>query len=185
MHHYINAYYFIADFNKSEILNLDIKITLIFRNYHQTSTEKEPIVLKIKQFCKKNNRKFLISNDLKLALKLNLDGLYIPAFNNLLKYKNLNKRANFKIIGSAHNRSELIRKKIQGCEEIFISPIFKSHKNKSFLGVCRFNLIDLGFNIPVVALGGINGSNLKKIKLTRSVGFASISWIKKNQPKIN
>jgi hypothetical protein len=49
MHHYINAYYFIADFNKSEILNLDIKITLIFRNYHQTSTEKEPIVLKKKQ----------------------------------------------------------------------------------------------------------------------------------------
>lgn len=143
------------------------------------------IVLKIKQFCKQNNRKLLISNDLKLALKLNLDGLYLPAFNNLLKYKNFSKRANFKIIGSAHNKSELIRKKTQGCEEVFISPLFKNIKSKFSLGVCRFNLINLGLNTPVVALGGINSSNLKKLKLTKSISFASISWIKKNQPKIN
>ena len=32
----------------------------------------------------------------------------------------------------------------------------------------------------IVALGGINSDNLKNIKLTKSIGIASISWIKKN-----
>ena len=32
----------------------------------------------------------------------------------------------------------------------------------------------------LVALGGINSSNFFRLKLTRSKGFASISWIKKN-----
>ena len=185
MYHYINVYYFIADFNRNEILNLDKKITLIFRNYDQKREEKELIILKIKQFCKQNDRKLLLSNDLKLALKLNLDGLYIPAFNNLLKYKNFSKKNNFKLVGSAHNKHELLTKKLQGCEEVFISPLFKNKKSNFFLDVCRFNLIGLGSNISVVALGGINNSNFKKIKLTNSIGFASISWLKKNQPKIN
>ena len=44
-------------------------------------------------------------------------------------------------------------------------------------------LIDLENNASSIALGGINSSNLKKLKLTKSSGFASISWIKKNQPK--
>ena len=32
----------------------------------------------------------------------------------------------------------------------------------------------------VISLGGINTENLKKIRLTKSNGIASISWIKKN-----
>ena len=31
-----------------------------------------------------------------------------------------------------------------------------------------------------VALGGINKNNYRKLKLTKVVGFAGISWIKKN-----
>jgi len=116
-------------------------------------------------------------------LKLNLDGLYIPSFNNILKYKNINKRQNFKLIGSAHNKVELRIKKLQGCSQIFLSPIFKTQKNKSYLGTNKFNSINLDNYSPTIALGGINNLNLKKLKLTKASGFASISWIKKNQPK--
>ena len=42
------------------------------------------------------------------------------------------------------------------------------------------NLEDVG---TLIALGGVDNFNLKKLKLTKSIGFASISWIKKNQPK--
>ena len=117
-----------------------------------------------------------------MALKLNLDGLYIPSFNTLLKYKNIHKK-NFRLIGSAHNKAELYVKKLQGCSQIFISPILKTKKNKSYLGINRFNTINLENNVPIIALGGINSLNLKKLQLTKSFGFASISWIKKNQPK--
>ena len=38
----------------------------------------------------------------------------------------------------------------------------------------------LAQDLNFVALGGINTSNYKKLKLTKIIGFASISWIKKN-----
>ena len=139
--------------------------------------------MQIKDFCRKINRKLFLANNLGIALKLNLDGLYIPSFNNILKYKNINKRRNFKLIGSAHNKVELRTKKLQGCSQIFLSPIFKTQKNKCYLGASKFNTINLDNITTIIALGGINNLNLKKLKLTKVSGFASISWIKKNQPK--
>jgi len=35
-------------------------------------------------------------------------------------------------------------------------------------------------NLKIIALGGINKKNYKKLKSTQSDGFASISWAKKN-----
>ena len=89
-------------------------------------------------------------------------------------------RKEFKIIGSAHNINEVKIKEMQNCEEIFISPIFKTSKHKNFLNILKFNLITKETKVKIVALGGINDQNLKKINLTKSKGVASISWIKKN-----
>ena len=89
-------------------------------------------------------------------------------------------RKEFKIIGSAHNINEVKIKEMQNCEEIFISPLFKTSKHKNFLNILKFNLITKETKVKIVALGGINDQNLKKINLTKSKGVASISWIKKN-----
>ena len=89
------------------------------------------------------------------------------------------KKTNFKIIGSAHNYREIIIKEKQGCEEIFISPIFFNKKNKSYLGVIKFNYLALATNRKIIALGGINQSNIKRLLCTKSKGYAGISGIKK------
>ena len=86
----------------------------------------------------------------------------------------------FRFIGSAHNISEIKIKEKQNCEEIFLSPIFKTDKHKNYLGTTKFNLQTLESKRDVIALGGINLKNIKKINLTKSRGIASISWIKKN-----
>ncbi len=124
-----------------------------------------------------------LSNNIKLALKLDLDGVYLPSFNKLCNYKNLHAKKKFKIIGSAHNLHEVKNKENQGCSSIFISPIFKTKKSNYFLDIIRFNLIANNSKKKIVALGGVNSSNYKKIKLTKSTALASISWIKKNRPK--
>ena len=178
-----NIYYFIDKFDRNEILSLNKKISIIYRNYEEINID--PIIMKIKETCNRVNRKFYIANNLKAALKFNLDGLYLPAFNSGLQYKNLSSRKNFKIIGSAHNHKEIKIKEKQGCKEIFITPIFYNPKNKYFLDVSRFNYLNLTTNVNSIALGGINGENLKKLKCTKAVGFAGISWIKKNRPNIN
>ena len=75
----MNRYYFIKKFNQSHIDKQDKKTVIIFRNYDQDINEK--LILTIKNYCKKKGNKFLISNNIKLAIKLNLDGAYIPSFN--------------------------------------------------------------------------------------------------------
>jgi len=177
-----NIYYFIDKFDRNEILSLDKKISIIYRNYEETNID--PIIEKIKETCNRNNRKFYIANNLKAALKFNSNGLYLPAFNSALHYKNLSSRKDFKIIGSAHNYKEIKIKEKQGCVEIFITPIFYNPKNKTYLDILRFNYLNLTTNIDSIALGGINRENLKKLKCTKVIGFAGISWIKKTGLKL-
>jgi len=182
MHNKLNIYYFINDFNSDEIKKLNKNISLIYRNYEDKIDLKT--IKDIKNACVRQKRQFYISNNLKVAKNLKLDGVYIPSFNNLTNFKNLNVTKNFKIIGSAHNKVQLIEKKNQGCTEVFIAPIFKTKKSKFFLNISKFNLISNSSNIKIIALGGINSSNFFKLRSVICSGFASIEWIKKNRPKL-
>ena len=178
MHKYLEIYYFIDRFDFKELSEIKKKINIIFREYNRKIEENE--ILKTKYFCKKKGFNLFLANNIKLATKLGLDGVYLPAFNKNLNYKNVNCYKNFKIIGSAHNSMEIKIKEKQNCEKIFISPIFKTAKNKKFLDTIKFNLLANQTNKKIVSLGGINSKNLRNVNLTRSCGIASISWIKKN-----
>ena len=174
---FLNKYYFINKFDQSHLDKQDKDTIIIFRNYNHITDIK--LILKIKSYCKKKGNKFLLSNNIKLAIKLDLDGVYIPSFNNLSNFKNLTAHKKFKIIGSAHNKIQLIKKHKQGCTEVFIAPVFKTKKSKFFLGVSKFNSISNSCDVKIIALGGINLSNFRKLKSVLCSGFAGISWIKK------
>ena len=169
-------YYYIDKFNRDEISKLNKSINIIYRNYSSSFNAKE--ISQLVSFCKQQRRKVYISNNLKLALKFNFDGIYIPSFNRIPNYKNIPKN-NFEVIGSAHNIKEIINKECQGCTKIFLCPIFKTSKNKSFLGVTRFNLIRLFAKKDIISLGGINEKNIRQLNLCSVEGLAGISWIKK------
>ena len=178
MHTNFKFYYFIENFNLKELSNIKKSINIIFRNYH--SNDYIDDLIKTRNYCKKKGFKLYISNNINLAIKLKLDGVYLPSFNKKLVYNNLNSKKKFKIIGSAHNISEIKIKEKQNCEEIFLSPIFKTEKQKQYLDIIKFNLQTLATNKKIIALGGVNLNNLKRINLTKSEGVASITWIKKN-----
>ena len=177
-----NIYYFINEFDKNEIEKLQPKISLIFRNYNKKNNPKE-----LKQLvanCKKNRRKVYMANNLRDAIKYNFDGIYIPAFNKNLGFKNII-RNSFEIIGSAHNVSELKIKEKQGCSSIFLSPVFENQKKKKFLDVVKTNFLGNLTKSKIVLLGGINFKTLNKVKMCSPNGIAALSWIKKNGPSIN
>ena len=68
------TFYFIDKLEKSLINKLKKNIHIIYRNYNKKYNLKE--ILKIKKICKLQKKIFL-ANNLKLAIKLNLDGVYI------------------------------------------------------------------------------------------------------------
>ena len=173
------VFYFIDRYNIEELTNLEKNIDLIFRNYSESPKINE--IKSIQKFCKINKRNFYLSNNIKLALKLGLNGVYIPSFNKSVNYAaRYSLPNNFEIIGSAHNQHEIKIKELQKCSKIFLSPIFKSKKNQKVLSSIGFNFMIMSKNIDFVALGGINENNYKKLKITKAVGFAGKSWIKKN-----
>ena len=92
-----NIFTFISDFKKEEILNLDKNIGIIYRNYKEE--HKKHKILEIKNFCKSNNRKFYLANNIKLAINLSLDGVYIPSFIKILGVQGYSLRKDFLIIG--------------------------------------------------------------------------------------
>ena len=72
-------YCYINEYNLTELLKLGNNINLIYLNYDEKNNVST--VLKLRDFCRKTKRKLFISNDIKLALNLKLNGIYIPSYN--------------------------------------------------------------------------------------------------------
>jgi thiamine-phosphate pyrophosphorylase len=169
----MKKYYFINKFDTNNIQRLDKQTTIIYRNYNLKKYD-ENLIIKIKSYCKKKSIKFYLSNNIKLALKLDLDGAYIPAFNNNLNHLAYTLKKKFEIIGSAHNHKEIKIKETQKVQKIFLSSLFK--KNKNYLGIYRFKALTKLTNKNIVALGGISNSNKKSLKNLKIKEFAGISY---------
>ena len=169
-----HKYYFINKFETNIIEKQDKQTVIIYRNY--SSKENEELIIKIKSYCKKKGLKFFLSNNIKLAMKLGLDGVYIPSFNKSTNHLAFSLKKKFNVIGSAHNIKEIKIKEIQKVDKIFISSIFK--KNKNYLGINKFKLMSNLTQKKVVALGGVSKENIKKLKLLKSEEFAGISFFK-------
>ena len=173
MHNIIpNKYYFINKFDTNYIDKQNKDIAIIFRNYN--SENNIDSILKLKKYCKKKRYKFFLSNNIKLAINLNLDGAYIPSFNRDIDHLSFSLTQNFTIIGSAHNNKEIKIKEKQGVDLLFLSSIFK--KNKNYLGINKFKLLSKLTNKKTIALGGISKKNINKLKLINCFGFAGISY---------
>ena len=167
---------FLDQYSNQFFKNNNTNIGVIYRNYTDPFREKN--LIKIANACKKKRFKLFVSNNIKLAIKVKADGIYIPAFNKTQRFTNLEKK-NLMIIGSAHNRKEIFEKVLQECEAIFLSPIFYVPKSKKFLGIHRFNFLKYETKKNIYALGGIDENNIKKLKLLQIKGFGGIRLFKK------
>tara|TARA_B100000161_G_scaffold194496_1_gene141322 strand:+ start:81 stop:611 length:531 start_codon:yes stop_codon:yes gene_type:complete len=166
-------YYFISEINYSRLKNLDKNISLIWRNKNKETPIK--ILIELRNFCNKNNRKLYINNNIKLANKIKADGLYISSYNKDLMLKSNLLKKKFKILGSAHNLKEIKIKELQNVDEIFLSPLFKEKTNKQ-LDIYKYFNLRKTTKMKDISLGGINEKNIKKLRLIRPFGFAGISY---------
>ncbi len=173
---FLKKYYFINNFDPKHLIKLEKNVSIIYRNYNENIDEK--LIIKIKNFCKNTNKKFYLSNNIKVAIKLGLDGVYLPSFNKQIIQNCYLHKKNFKILGSAHNLKEILIKEKQKVSEIFISPLFKK---KKYLGLNRFRRLSCLTNANIIALGGINERNIKSLRLVGVIGFAAISYFEQKK----
>jgi len=177
MHKYLpNLFIFLNQYNSKIFENNNTNIGVVYRNYNDPKRETE--LIKIAKACKKKRYQLFVSNDIKLALKVRADGIYIPSFNKTKKFLNLEKK-NLTILGSAHNQKEIREKISQKCQAIFLSPIFYVEKSINFLNVYKFNSLSRSNKVNILALGGITEHNVHKLRLLHTKGFGGIGIFKK------
>ena len=175
----MKKYYFINKFDTNIINKQNKQTAIIYRNYDSKIIDKL-LILKIKKYCRFKNIKFYLSNDIKLALKLDLDGAYIPSFNKSTQHLAFSLKKNFEIIGSAHNFREISAKIRQGCSLILLSKLFlvDYDKNSAYLGVIKFNNY-FKISTKLIPLGGIKSNNLNRLNNVSCDSFALMSEVKK------
>ena len=138
---------------------------------------------KIKQICKKNNVKFLVNDDPELSKKLNADGCHLGQKD--MSLKRARKIIGNKIIGiTCHNSINLAKAAIKGKADYIAFGAFFSTKTKKvkYRATTKIlNKVNEITRIPIVAIGGINFKNYKKLLLNNANLLAISGYVWKNK----
>ena len=139
---------------------------------------KQKIIIgkKIKKICKINRVKFLVNDDPFLAKKINADGCHLGQ-----KDKNIieaRKIIGNKIIGiTCHNSIKLAKTAIKNKANYLAFGTFYSTKTKKTKYKASTKILNKAKKLtktPLVAIGGINCNNYKKL-LLNNANFLAIS----------
>jgi thiamine monophosphate synthase len=170
-----SLYYFtnsLSKINKENILKFK-NINVVYNNENYSINFDQ--LTDIKKFCLKNYIKIFIVDNFNIAKRFNLDGIILSNYKQKNLSLNINKfnKKNFEVISKVHSQKEYFFMKKKNCNKFMLSPIFQTQKYnfKGQLGVTRFNLMTLNWNCKIYALGGINLTNSKKIKMTKCLGY--------------
>ena len=138
---------------------------------------------KIKKICKKFNVKFLVNDDVYLAKKLNADGCH-------LGQKDMNINSAKKIIGNkiigitCHNSIKLAKAAIKEKASYIAFGAFFFTKTKKVKFKAKIEILNKAKKLsqtPIVAIGGININNYKKLLLNNANLLAISGYVWNNK----
>ena len=138
---------------------------------------------KIQKICKKFKVKFLINDDVYLAKKLKADGCHLGQKDmNIFKARKL---IGNKIIGiTCHNSIKLARIAVKNKANYLAFGAFNPSNTKKVKYKSSINLLKKAkkiTKIPIVAIGGINSENYKKLLLNKAKFLAISGYIWNNK----
>jgi thiamine-phosphate pyrophosphorylase len=151
---------------------------------------KEKILIgkKIQQICKKNSTKFLVNDDPILSKKLNADGCHLGQKD--MDIKNARKIIGNKIIGvTCHNSIKLAKTAIKEKANYIAFGAFFSTTTKKVKFKATTKILNKAkklTKVPIVAIGGINFNNYKKLLLNNAnlLAISGYVWNNKNYKPI-
>ena len=169
--------------NLTSILSLGKVSFFQLRLKNETNSNKLIIGEKIKKICKKYKIKFLINDDPLLAKKLNADGCHLGQKDmGIIKARKILKN---KIIGvTCHNSIGLAKSAIKAGADYLAFGAFFSSKTKTVKYKASLTILKSVKKITslsIVAIGGINLNNYKKLLLNKANFLAISGYIWNNK----
>ncbi len=160
------------------------KVSFFQLRLKKESLKKKLIIgKKIKKICKKFKVKFLVNDDVLVAKKLNADGCHLGQKDmDIIKARKL---IGNKIIGvTCHNSVRLVKVAKKNKADYIALGAFHHSKTKKIKFKAPIDLITKVKKItktPVVAIGGINCDNYKKLLLNKANFLAISGYIWNNK----
>ncbi len=152
----------------------------------QKNSSKKKILLasyKIKKICKSFKVKFIVNDDPLIAKKVQADGCHLGQ--NDMKISKARKLLKNKIIGiTCHNSVRLLNKALADKADYIAIGAFNKSKTKKTKYKATLNNLKKFRKItkkPIVAIGGINQDNYKKLLLNKADFLAISSFIWNNK----
>jgi len=160
------------------------KISFFQLRLKNTKTQTKILIgKKVKKICKKYNVKFLINDEPVLAKKLNADGCHLGQKD--MEISKARKILKKKIIGiTCHNSIKLAKIAIHNNADYIAFGAFNDSKTKKIRYKAKIDIlhtIKKITKIPVVAIGGINSKNYKKLLLNKANFLAISGYIWNNK----
>jgi len=149
---------------------------------HFTRKQKEEIILKIKNLCRKHKVKLLVSDDMGLAIRYRLDGVHFPEarLKSIAACGQVSRPLpQFLYTGACHSQTGIQNAKRAGLDAILLSPVFptSSHPGAPCLGLTRFRHLGSHTALPVYALGGITPKTAPHLRASRAIGVAGVGGL--------
>ena len=160
------------------------KVTFFQLRLKKEKIKKKILIAKrILKICKKNNVKLIINDNPYLAIKVDADGCHLGQ--NDMDISEAKKILKNKIIGvTCHNSIKLAKyASSNGAYYIALGAFFKTRTKKVTHKANIKSLIKIKklINLPIVAIGGINERNYKKLLLNKADFLAISSYIWNNK----
>jgi len=167
-----------------QALKAGVKIVQ-YREKFLNDNEKVNQAKDLASLCKKYNSLFIINDRIDIAIAVDADGIHLGQedFPTKIAREILGSE---KIIGrSTHCLKDIKNAEEEGCDYIGIGPIFPSETKKK-LNPIGIDYLGKGLNktlLPAFAIGGINVSNINKLKQIDNLRIAvSDAIINSNDP---
>ena len=143
---------------------------LILRDYR--APRREALARRLLSLCRARGVLFLVGADARLALEIGADGVHWPS------WRTRDRRALAGLITTAacHSAQDLAAAAADQVDLALLSPVFRtrSHLDATPLGEERFRSLAAAGQLPVLALGGVDEANARRLAAPNVAGFAAI-----------
>ena len=140
------------------------------------SSHRAKLAAALRPITRARRMRLLVANDTKLAERVRADGVHLAEGNGRDAAAVRMRHPHWLITMSAHSLHSCGAAARAGASAVFLSPVYPtdSHPEGQALGVARARSIARQAGLPVYALGGLTGQNVRRLAKSRFAGMAAI-----------
>ncbi len=148
---------------------------------HRSGPERRRLALALRPICRRLKVFLIVAADPRLAMEVSAEGIHLSETDMRRPAKSLYwaRQYGMFVTAAAHNEAAVRRAKAAQVHGILISPIYatRSHPKQPGLGILRFTTMTRSAALPAYGLGGIDQTNLMRLRQTGVAGIAGIGAI--------